>query len=71
MERDSRTEELLSSEDPKERLVGMLREQLVRQGLPPEGFDVLPEGSEPHQVSEPCTCGECERCTFYENRGKR
>lgn len=27
--------------------------------------------SEPHQVSEPCTCGECERCTFYEKRGEK
>lgn len=26
--------------------------------------------SEPHRVSEPCTCGTCDRCTFYEKRSK-
>lgn len=26
--------------------------------------------SEPHKVSEPCKCGECDRCLFYEMRKK-
>lgn len=26
--------------------------------------------SEPHQVSEPCKCGTCDRCTFYDRRGR-